>query len=189
MENIQVDTPLQVFNALVAQDENLSSSALTLKRKFTFDTTKIPFENVYDDLKKIDITHPMMEIKLDDGFESLSRRGFYQIVSEIEIKSDIIFTSGQKYTAYKAYVLYADSINADKYYGFNANIGPLVNANAVIFDLSPNRLKKVLKFGNRDNQPINKRNFFENLRNKPFYVSLQQRTEDDHKQTFWFKLN
>jgi hypothetical protein len=188
MEYITVDTPLQVFNALSSQDDNLTNLRIQATRSFVFDSAKFPSEDIYDNLSKIEIAHPMINFKLEDGFDSLSRRGFYQIVSQIEATTDVIFTTGQKYTAYRAYVLYADDVNTDRYFQFNANIGPLVNADAIIFDLSPTRSKKVLKFPTQEYNRINKRNFLESLINKPFYISLQQRAANDHKQTFWFKL-
>lgn len=88
-------------------------------------------------------------------------------------------------------VQYSPSIDAKEYYQFLANIGPLVNSVSVIFDVSPGRKGKVLKFSNQRASFRNKDEFLKGLVNKVFYVSLQQRMDeslDSIKQTFWFKL-
>jgi hypothetical protein len=187
METLFTKTPSQTFNELVLKDENLNSINLPLTRSFIF-KPEIPFDNFLSDLSILTSEHPMFVWNYEDGLRSLVRRGFYKIVSDIEEKAETDFITGGPYLGYWAYVIYAQNKDSDKYYLFYANIGPLYNKQSVIFNLSPTRESKIIKFPDRPNQlHTNRLAFFNYLKQKTFYVSLQQRLGNS-KQTFSFLL-
>jgi len=186
-ENIEVKSSIQVFNNLIEKDQNLNSSNLQQLRDFIF-KPDTPIVDAIDILASLTSDHPMFMWPPEDGFQSVARRGFYKIISEIKEQEEFLFTIGGKYTSYKAIVIYSPNTEHKEYYRFVANIGPLINSLSVIFDLSPNRRNKVLKLADIKKDYYNKSVFLNELINKVFYVSLQQTTEKSFKQTFWFKL-
>ena len=185
-EIIKTVNPLQVFQDLMTQDEHLQSSNLVKTRIFSF-SSEIKVDDL-SDATNIDINHPLFIWPPEDGFRSVARRGFYKIVSPIIQREDLIFSTGQKFQSYTAQVLFSKSTDSDIYYQYAANLGPLVNGSAIIFDLSAERKSKVLAFPNLKYLEVDKLIFLNNLLNKPFYVSLQQRINGSYKQTFWFRL-
>ena len=186
MEIINTESPLQVYNDLVKQDERLNEFNLPITRSFSFDNSISGTDFIYPG-SSFGVDHPMFVWPPEDGFRSVSRPGFYKIISEVSEQEDTIFTNGDKYKSYSARVLFCKNIGDQQYFEFYANIGPLVNAHAVIFDLSPTRKQKVLKFPN-SNSYMRKLPFLQEMFGKTFYVSKQQRIGQGNKQTFWFKL-
>jgi len=186
MEIIKIESASQVFNDLAKQDERLNAFNLMQTRAFVFNDD-VPVNDFITPNLSIGTDHPMFIWPPEDGFRSLARRGFYKIVSSVVEQEDVIFTKGNKYKSYWAEVIFCKKIKDEQYFRFTANIGPLVNSYAVIFDLSPTRERKVLKFP--DSHYIsNKMLFLQQMIGNPFYMSLQQRIEESSKQTFWFKL-
>lgn len=174
MENIKVETISQVAKDLVAQDDNLNPINLPITRNFKFDYKTIPVFSAYEVMKNFDVKHPMLrDWDMFSGFNSVSRRGFYKIVSEILVAEDVIHTTGHKYTSYRAGVIYSDTLKPEKLYHFTGNIGPLVNSYAVIFDLSPNRVNKIIQFPSTDTMVPQRLPFLKSLLHKTFYVSRQ----------------
>lgn len=185
-EIIKTLNPSQVFQALLSRDENLQPSNLTKTRTFSFNS-EVEINDL-SDATNVTVKHPMFIWPPDDGFRSVARRGYYRIVSPITEREDVNFVTGHKFQSYSAQVLFSKNLDSIVYYKFTANVGPLVNGSAVIFDLSPERQSKVLAFPDLKRLNTNKLIFLNNLTNKPFYVSLQQRINNSYKQTFWFRL-
>lgn len=182
---IEVNNPAQVFQDLLKQDENLQKEQLEVVKKFEF-LDSIPIVDPTKNLADIGIEHPMFVWPPQNGFRSLSRKGFYKIVSPITVQSE---KSQPNYVSFWAKVLFCNSSNPECYYEYTANVGPLVNSYAVIYNLSPTRTKKLIKFPNRENYSnFMKEKVLIKLIGKAFYVSYQQIVEDRYKQTFWFRL-
>jgi hypothetical protein len=118
------------------------------------------------------------DFEFHNGLRSLVRRGYYKII-ERPYERDIIGVP-----TISAVVLYSPSRTTYIVFKFAANISPLVNKQAIGFDLtnSPNIIS-----GNSVGYN-NKLPFLIGMMNKVFYVSQQQYVLDRVKQTVWFKI-
>jgi len=174
------ETPAQLFKRLQEDDNNLNNQNISNTMSFDFKTSTA----VKNLLEPGHINAGGIEWDFDwnSGVRSLTRRGFYKITGKPFLRGIKDLETGKEVPTWSSDVFYCpDNNHHHRYFKFLANVGPMVNLEAIGYDLRGTNLQMITSKTVND-----KGAFFISLINKVFYVSQQQYANGKTKQTVWF---
>ncbi len=180
-----LESPASVFTRLQADNRALNNENLdkTFGDGLTiFDIGK-PVEQLFKE-GPINFGGIEWDFEWHYGLRSLVRRGFYKITGEPFIKKIPNLRTGEDIPTWGAEVLFCPHIDFEVYFKFLANVGPMVNNNAIGFNLT-GKGPQIISSGNLQ---YTKDIFFTEMKNKTFYVTQQLYVDTYYKQTVWFKI-
>jgi len=132
-------------------------------------------EQPLSDAKNLDLASDFWNFKLANGLQSL-RKGFYRIVDEAKFRD---INGVQTLSAYVLYSYGDKDSDCNLYF---ANIGTLVNKNAVAGNLTTGKFVSI--------NAMNKKQYLTSLKDRTIYVSRSEPVDDSQygqmKEVLWF---
>ncbi|MGN7986221.1 hypothetical protein ACTJKC_02715 [Pedobacter sp. 22226] len=174
------ETPAQLFKRLQQADDNLNGQNISKTMSFGF-SPSTEIKNLLEP-GPVNIGGIEWDFEWNNGIRSLVRQGFYKIIGTPFVRDIIDLETGEKIPTWSSEVIYCPHHSHHHlYFRFLANIGPMLNVEAIGYDFRADDFKMVTSKAYPD-----KAAFFKKMLNKVFYVSQQQYVNGRSKQTVWF---
>lgn len=180
------ETPLVVFKKLQLDNSELAEDEIdeTFTKGLNIFNMGKPIEELLKE-GPINFGGVVWDFEWHYGLRSLVRRGFYKIVGIPFLKQIPNLKTGQEIPTWSAEVLYCPALSYQACFKFLANVGPLVNNNAIGFNLTG----EGPQIYSSNNLTTTKDIFFKHtMKDKTFYVTQQLYVDTYYKQTVWFKI-